>query len=206
MKCEVRSLKYEIKALKIFTSPAQCAPLLFKLLYYGEGFFLDNLKINPVTEDDLSVLMSIYNFYILNSTATFHKHPLSREEMKQVLFFDNPLYQSFKIYLDEALCGYCILAPFHKREAYKGTAEVTIYLNPACHKKGIGGQTVDFLEEKARERNLHTLIACICAENEASIRLFERKGYAKCGHFKEVGQKFGRLLDVVYYQKILGSK
>ena len=45
----------------------------------------------------------------------------------------------------------------------------------------------------------------ITAENESSVKLFERMGYEKCGHFKQVGEKFGRILDVVAYQKLLNS-
>ncbi|MGE5582408.1 MAG: N-acetyltransferase family protein [Bacillota bacterium] len=164
---------------------------------------MGKIDFQPAAEDQVPVLLSIYNYYILNSTATFHKHPLSRAEMKALLFSDDPRYPSFIIYDGENICGYCLLKRFHEREAYNGTGEVTIYLNPGCQRKGIGGLAVDYLEEVARKNQFHTLIACICAENEGSIRLFASKGYEKCGHFKEVGRKFGRLLDVVYYQKIL---
>ncbi len=47
------------------------------------------------------------------------------------------------------------------------------------------------------------LVATICGENAASIGVFAKNGYEKCAHYKEVGQKFGQLLDVVAYQKIL---
>jgi len=50
------------------------------------------------------------------------------------------------------------------------------------------------------------LIAGICAENQASISLFEKFGYKKCGLFKEVGYKFDRYLDTIYYQKRLEFK
>lgn len=161
------------------------------------------LRFVPVSEDDISVLQSIYNYYILNSTATFHKHPLTRAEMKEQLFFEDPRCGSFVIYQAENVVGHCLLKLYHYREAYRGTAELSVYLNPAYLQKGIGSSAVDFLEEKAVENEFHTLIACICAENEGSVKLFEHKGYIKCGHFKEVGRKFGRLLDVVYYQKIM---
>jgi phosphinothricin acetyltransferase len=52
-------------------------------------------------------------------------------------------------------------------------------------------------------QNVHVLIASICGENTGSIRLFESLRLDKCAHFREVGEKFGRRLDVVYYQKIL---
>ncbi len=164
---------------------------------------MSNIEFLPVTDDQISAILSIYNYYVLNSTATFHKHPLSRGEMKAILFSENPRYPSYVIYDDGNIVGYCLLKRFHVREAYDGTGEVTVYLNPANVRQGLGGLAVDFLEEFAVKNDFHTLIAIICAENEGSIKMFAKKGYEKCGHFREVGKKFGRLLDVVYYQKIL---
>ena len=62
---------------------------------------------------------------------------------------------------------------------------------------------IRYIEEFAKKQKLHVLVATICGENEASIHLFAKNGYVKCAHYKEVGQKFGQLLDVVAYQKIL---
>jgi phosphinothricin acetyltransferase len=69
--------------------------------------------------------------------------------------------------------------------------------------RGLGGRGAQFIEDVAKSNGIHVLVATICGENEASIRLFERNGYEKCAHFREVGKKFGRWLDVVAYQKIL---
>jgi phosphinothricin acetyltransferase len=70
----------------------------------------------------------------------------------------------------------------------------------------LGGSIVAFLEKTAVSRQIGVILASISGENTASIRLFEKMGYEKCAHYKEVGEKFGRLLDVVDYQKILKSK
>ncbi|WP_394325579.1 GNAT family N-acetyltransferase [Methanosarcina barkeri] len=54
-----------------------------------------------------------------------------------------------------------------------------------------------------KKQNIHVLIATICGENSKSINLFVRNGFSKCAHYKEVGEKFGQLLDVMAYQKII---
>lgn len=94
-------------------------------------------------------------------------------------------------------------SPSIKREAYDGTAEVTIYLKTGFTGKGLGSMALKYVENHAKHQHLHVLVATICGENEESIRLFSKNGYDKCAHYKEVGQKFGQLLDVVAYQKIL---
>jgi phosphinothricin acetyltransferase len=59
------------------------------------------------------------------------------------------------------------------------------------------------LEEEAGKQNFHTLVASISSDNEHSIKLFERNGYFLCARFKEVGIKFAKVLDLLYYEKIL---
>src|SRR4030042_165072 len=104
---------------------------------------------------------------------------------------------------EQRLCGYVLLAQHKIREAYKDTAEVTIYLHPQEVGKGLGRLAVDYIEAFARTQQFHVLVATICGDNIGSIRLFEQCGYAKCAHYQEVGKKFGQWLDVVAYQKIL---
>ncbi len=161
------------------------------------------LTFTPVTENNLAAILAIYNHYVLNSTATFHEHLLDLDEMRQILFYNDSRYGAFLIKQADEVCGYCILARFHEREAYRGTATVTVYLDPAWVGRGIGRAAIDFLEAEAVKREFHALLAVICAENTASIKAFQRAGYEQCGCFREVGKKFGRLLDVVYYQKLI---
>lgn len=156
-----------------------------------------------ITKAHLPQVLEIYNHYIQNSTATFHKQPLTLEEMRRIVFFTNPRLKTFVIIDRDTLCGYCILGSYKEREAYNITAEVTIYLHPEYTGKEIGSQALQYLEKKARQNNFHSLLSGICGENIASINLFTKNGYSKCAHYKEVGEKFGRLLDLVYFQKIL---
>lgn len=162
-----------------------------------------NLKFCPITDDYLENAADIYNYYVHNTTVTFHTEELSGEEMKSVLCQDDPLYLSLGIFDGEVLCGYVYMAPYKKRQAYRISSEVTIYLRPDYSGKGIGAASLSLLEEQAKKKGIHSFLAVICAENEASIKLFTKYGYIKCAHLREVGVKFDRMLDVVIFQKIL---
>lgn len=161
-----------------------------------------NLIFQKMEEQYLSEVRDIYNFYVRNSTATFQIEELTLSQMRELVFFNDPKYQAYVIMADEVLCGYVILTQFKKREAYDETAELTIYLKQEYTGRGIGSRAVSFIEKLAVE-HIHVLIASISGENTSSIYLFERQGYIKCGHLKEAGRKFGRRIDVVYYQKII---
>lgn len=158
---------------------------------------------HEMSEEYLDQVLEIYTYYVLNTTATFHDRPLSREDMRGIVFFQNEKYKTFVLCDEAEVCGYVLITQHKNREAYDKTAEVTIYLKPDQTGKGLGSRAIKHIEEYAMRQNLHVLVATICGQNEASIRLFERNGYWQCAHYKEVGEKFGQRLDIVSYQKII---
>ncbi len=151
----------------------------------------------------LDEVLEIYCHYVLNTTATFHAHAPTRDEMRALVFFARERYRTFVILAGDEVCGYVLVCQHKPREAYDGTAEVSVYLKPAYTGRGIGRLALRHIEEFAGEQGLHVLVATITGENERSIGLFARNGYERCAHYREVGRKFGRLLDVVAYQKII---
>ncbi len=101
------------------------------------------------------------------------------------------------------LAGYLLVQQFKSRCAYRDTAEVTVYLAPDRLGRGLGAAALAYAEEHARTVGLHALLAVVCAENDASLRAFERAGYERCALLREVGTKFGRRLDVVYLERLV---
>jgi phosphinothricin acetyltransferase len=161
------------------------------------------IHFESVEEKHVEPIKDIYNYYVQNTTVTFHSEVLNNEEMKGILFFKNPRFQSFAILNSDKVIGYVILSYYKPRQAYDFTAEVTIYLHPEQTGLGIGSKAMEFIENVARKNNFHALLGVICAENDSSIKLFKKYGYWECAHFKEVGFKYNRLLDVVVYEKLL---
>jgi len=164
---------------------------------------MNDLKYVPIRNSDFIIIKEIYDYYILNSTATFHTKPISINELKEYIFIDHSVYKSFLIYYKSEIAGFCYFTHFKKRPAYDRTSEVTLYLKPSYHGKGIGTATLDFLEKEADKSVIKNFIAVITETNSYSIKLFEKSGYIKCAHYKKVGEKFGQILDVVAYQKFI---
>lgn len=164
-----------------------------------------NIEFIDIKKNDLEIIKDIYDYYILNSTATFHTDKISIRELKETIPIGHPIYKSFLINFNGKTCGYCCISHYKKRQAYNRTAEITIYLLPVFTGKGIGKLAVKKLEEVARQKGISVLIGIIAGDNYQSISLFEKCGYEKCAHFKQVGEKFGKILDVVAYQKILNN-
>jgi phosphinothricin acetyltransferase len=157
----------------------------------------------PVTRNDIGTILSIYNYYIENTTATFHSIPLTPGELEEILPVSHPKYPSFLILDGNEPVGYGFLTQYKKRQAYDRSAELSIYLKPGCTGRGIGLSAIRHLEAAARASGIRVLVGTVCGENQASIRLMEKAGWSRCACLKNVGEKFGKVMDVVMYQKEL---
>ena len=162
---------------------------------------MNQISFTEIEEKDLPEVKKIYDWYIENSIATFHTEPIQIDQLKEFIYFNHPLYQAYLIDLKNEIIGYCFLTNYKKRQAYDRTAEISIYLKPEfCH-QGFGKIALNHLEVKAKENGLKNLIGIIAGDNEQSIHLFEKSGFTKCAHFKNIGEKFNRILDVFAFQK-----
>jgi phosphinothricin acetyltransferase len=162
-----------------------------------------DIVFEELSEEYLGEVLSIYNHYVANTTASFHTHAMDESEMRGIVFFKDGKYKTFLIRSGGNVCGYVLLTRHKAREAYDGTAEVTIYLKPECTRMGLGTRAIEYIERYAKGQKFHVLVATVCGENIASIGLFQKSGFEKCAHYKEVGYKFGRFLDLVALQKII---
>ncbi len=161
------------------------------------------IHFKPIEERDFIKIKTLYDYYILNSTATFHTELITIQELKDSIYIDHTVYKSFGVYDHDQFIGFTYLCPYKKRQAYNRSAEITLYLDSQWAGKGIGDKVMDFMEFQAKEVGLKNILGVICLENEASIKLFKKHQYQKCAHFKNIGEKFNRILDVVIYQKEL---
>lgn len=147
--------------------------------------------------------LDLYNGYILNSTATFYTKPLEMDEFRKIVLPRDEKYESYAILYDDVFSGYIFYFPFNPRQAYRRTAEVTIYLVEEYLGKEIAGKALELIEERAKIKDIRNFIAKITEENARSIRFFEKQGYVEVGTLKNVGEKFGKVLSVKIYQKEL---
>jgi len=166
---------------------------------------MDNLIFQPAAENDLAAMLELYNFYIATTTATFDHGQITPEEFRQLIFIGHEKYKTYLIRLRDETVGFCFLTQYRKKAAYDRTAEIGLYLKPEFTGKGIGDEAVTFLEKIAVSNVIRVIIASISGENTASIKLFQKLGYERCAHYRQVGEKFGSFVDVIDYEKILSD-
>ncbi len=159
--------------------------------------------IRHVTPADAAEIAGIYRHYILETTVTFETEAVGEEEMRQRIA-DFSAHGLYFVYEEGGrIVGYCYAHPWKERKAYCHTLETTVYLSPEAHHRGIGRKLMERLIEACRETPAHALIACITGENTASIAFHRTLGFEEKSHFTEVGNKFGRWLDVIDMELLL---
>jgi len=156
--------------------------------------------IRTAAQPDAFEIANIYNHYILNTFITFEMETVTAEEIGARI----AKYSEVGPYLvyeeDQHLIGYAYVSRFRERKAYVDTVESTIYLKHDWGGKGIGFQLYSKLLSRVSE-NHHVIVAGIALPNEASVRLHEKCGFRKVGHFSEVGRKFDQWIDVGFWQR-----
>jgi L-amino acid N-acyltransferase YncA len=163
------------------------------------------ISIRPAEEKDLPAILEIYNDVIVNTTAVYDYLPHTlemRREWYAARQKDN--YPVFVAEEGQKLLGFSSYGPFRAWAAYKHTVENAVYVSSAARGRGIGKLLMAPLIDTAKERGLHAMVAGIDSTNEASIRLHLSLGFEEVGHFREVGHKFDRWLDLVFLELILG--
>ncbi len=99
--------------------------------------------------------------------------------------------------------GYAYADRWKRRSAYRFSTEVTIYLDPERTGKGLGTTLYRDLLDRLPGCGVHVAIGGISLPNAASVALHERLGFEKVAKFREVGFKFGKWIDVGYWEKII---
>jgi L-amino acid N-acyltransferase YncA len=100
--------------------------------------------------------------------------------------------------------GWGSLSAYHPRSAYRRTVENSIYVHHEFHRRGIGTHLMDNLIQQTSLRGHHAIIAGIDGEQSASVALHAKFAFVQVGHLRQVGFKFGRWLDVIYMELLLG--
>src|SRR5262249_25515566 len=101
--------------------------------------------------------------------------------------------------------GYAYASKWQTRSAYRFSAEITIYIDVGCRRAGGGRPAYDHVFPLPGTRGIPPVIACIALPNEPSVALHEGYGLAKVAHFREVGFKLDRWIDIGYWQRILAA-
>jgi L-amino acid N-acyltransferase len=162
------------------------------------------IEIRPALEQNLEAMLEIYNDVIVNTTAVYDYQPHTLDMRRQ--WFRIKEAQGFPVFVaveNGKVVGFSSIGPFRTWAAYKYSVENSVYVAADQRGKGIGKLLIAPLIQAAEQLHMHTIIAGIDATNEASIMLHRSFGFKEVAHFKQVGYKFGRWLDLTFMQLLL---
>jgi phosphinothricin acetyltransferase len=150
-------------------------------------------------------ILDIFNEAILSSTALFDYKPRAPESMAP--WFQAKASGRFPVIgiedANEQLLGFASYGTFRAWPAYKYSIEHSVYVHKEHRGKGLGRILMRELIAAAQEQNYHLLVGGIEASNTGSIALHESLGFTHAGTLREAGYKFGRWLDLSFYQLTL---
>ena len=163
-----------------------------------------NIIIRVATHADIPQMLEIYNDVILNTTAVYNYDPHTLQMRTE--WFETKQQQGFPVFVAEennVILGFSTIGPFRAWQAYKFTVENSVYVKADCRGKGVGKLLMPPLIDAAKKLGLHAIVAGIDATNEVSIALHKQFGFTEVAHFKEVGYKFDRWLDLKFLELIV---
>ena len=164
------------------------------------------IEIRAARSGDLREIFEIYNDAVLHSVATFDTEPKSRNQQKRWFEKHGQRYPVLVAVDGNGIVGWASLGEWSEKKAYAGTAEISLYVRDSRRGKGIGARLTKAVLEKGKEIGIHVVVARIADTNRPSMRILESLGFERIGVMREVGRKFGKLLDVTLMQKILIEK
>jgi L-amino acid N-acyltransferase YncA len=152
-----------------------------------------------------AAILDIYNDAILNTTALYDYKTRTMDNM--VAWFKEKVegrYPVIGVVADDGtLLGFATYGMWRVRPAYKYTVEHSLYVHKKYRGKRIGDALLKAIVEAARAQDYHVIVGGIDAENAVSIKLHLKHGFVHAGTVTQSGFKFGRWLDVAFYQLTL---
>lgn len=155
-------------------------------------------RVRPA--EDAGAIREIYNHYIAETVVTFENEPLEVEAMQRRIEKIAARFPYLVYEQGGKVLGYCYAATWRNRAAYDSTVETTVYLHKDWTGKGIGHRLYQELMGLLRNGGFHVAVASITLPNTQSVALHEKFGFRKVAHFTEVGNKFGKWLDVGFWE------
>ena len=163
------------------------------------------MEIRAAQKQDLAQMLDIYNAEVMDGVATLDLTPWDMDQWRE--WFAQHRAQGRPVLAaaeGQRVLGYASLSEFRSKEAYRSTAELSVYVARSARGQGVASALMaEILDHARRDEGLHNVVSVITGGNEASVRLHEKFRFAYCGTVPQVGEKFGRYLDVVYYSLIV---
>ena len=150
---------------------------------------------------DAAAIAAIYNHYVATTTITFEEAEVAVDDMAgRITKVISSKLPWLVLEQDGKVLGYAYATKWKERSAYRFSVESSIYLHHEARGNGFARKLYQHLIMLLRQSGVHLVIGGIAQPNDASIALHEKMGFQPVGTFREVGRKFGRWIDVSYFQ------
>ena len=161
--------------------------------------------IRPAETADLDSLLSLRNYYISNSYATFDEELMQKEAVSAWIgsFSNSGPHRLFVATESGRLLGFAGSQQYRNHPAFKKTIETSIYVDPEAVGRGVGSGLYENLFKEISAEGLHCAVVGIALPNEASVRLHRKAGFTEVGTFAEYAFKNGRYVSSLWMQRAL---
>lgn len=152
---------------------------------------------------DAARCAAIYSPFVRGSAVSFEERPPSADQFAERITRITETHPWLVAEQGEQLAGFAYGCPHRERAAYRWAAEVTVYVDPAHHRHGVGRSLYQRLFELLKAQGLYVLCAGVTLPNPASVALHESLGFVPVGVYRRIGFKLGRWHDVGWWQLAL---
>ena len=158
--------------------------------------------IRKAEKSDLQAILEIYNYEVLNGTATLDIAPRTIEQHTAWFNAHNTDNHPLYVAVDgEKVVGYVSLSMYREKEAYNSTCELSVYVHHERQGEGVATRLMEHILSVAKaDETIHTVVSVITSGNEASARLHKKFGFEYCGTIRNAAVKFGKFIDIENYR------
>jgi phosphinothricin acetyltransferase len=170
------------------------------------------MMIRDATAADLPAILTIYNEVIATTTAVFSELPVTLANRQT--WWQERCAAGYPVLVavgagngdtvlgnGETVLGFASFGDFRSWPGYRHTVEHSVHVSVTERGRGVGSALVKALFPHAAALRKHVMIAGVDAANLVSLRMHEGLGFERVAHFREVGRKFDRWLDLVFLQR-----
>lgn len=162
-----------------------------------------SMVIRDVKKEDFEKMLSIYRYYVEETTISFEEEVPSLANYSQRLNHILEKYPILVVEENQKLVGYAYAHAFRGFSAYDKVAEVTVYLAKEAGAKGLAGCLYEKLESLLIQKKITKAIACITSDNIPSLKFHKKNGYQQIAEFTKIGYKFNQWLNIIWLEKEL---
>ncbi|MDD4124858.1 MAG: GNAT family N-acetyltransferase [Eubacteriales bacterium] len=163
----------------------------------------DEFVIRFASLSDAEGILAVYAPFITDTCISFETEIPSVESFRERMRGIMTAYPYLVCEKSGVIVGYAYASKYSERAAYRYSADVSIYIAPEYHRKGIGKQLYTTLLEILKERGFYTVFACIAGKNKKSEDFHYSFGFVKVGEFHNAGFKHGRWHNIIWMEKPL---